>query len=243
MTPAHVVGLGSWSLGSDPTAASEPGCRLLTAALRRRASLLTQMLVEVVAQAGYAAAVDLGSVPTVFGTAYGEIQTLHDLLEMLQAGDELSPARFHNSVYNAASGYFSIAAGNRSFTTTVAAGADTVAMALLEAFCILQERREPVIVAFADEASTLPFLQKEGAGSLAAAICITPECPAERCLGRLSPPRRGPVPVLPAIDPAFLSNPIAPALPLVRALQSGETGVVPVCREVGEGWLVELFSA
>jgi hypothetical protein len=253
MTPAFVTGLGLWAPGlpgpnaraeaAGGAASSEPPATLLPPALARRASLLTRMLVEVAAQAGRAAGVDLGVVPTVFSTAYGEIETLHVLLEMLYAGEGLSPTRFHSSVYNTASGYFSIAAANRSPTTTVAAGEETVAMALLEGHCLLQDRGPSVVVCFADEASTIPFLREAETRSLAAAVTLSAQRPAGPCFGRLGVPRRGRAGAVPSSDPSFSSNPIAPVLPLLRALQAGETGALPLSLEAGEGWLVDLLPA
>ncbi len=58
------------------------------------------------------------------------------MLEMMNQGTgKLSPTRFHNSVYNTASGYVSIATGNRSPSTTLTGGADLVGCALAEALC------------------------------------------------------------------------------------------------------------
>jgi hypothetical protein len=250
--PSYVAGLGFWAPGlsgpralvsdSIDSAVVEPACALLPSRLARRTSILTRMLIEVVAQAGATAQVDLASVPTVFATAYGEIETLHSLLAMLGEDGELSPTKFHNSVYNTASGYFSIAALNKAFTTTVAAGAETVALALLEGMCVLEERGGAVIVAFADEASTLP-LRVNGAQSLAAAVCLTAERPAGGGFGRLAAPRWASPATLPKVPEPFRSNPIAPAWPLVRALQQQETGVLPLSHGERGGWLVELLPA
>jgi hypothetical protein len=184
------------------------------------------MLLEVTQQACEASQVDLAAVPTVFATARGEIETLHVLLEMLYADGELSPARFHNSVYNTASGYFSIAAGNRSFTTTLAGGNETVALGLLEACCVLEEHQGSVVAAFGDETVTLPFLRKDGTEGLAAALCLSATRPASGCLGLISTPRRGRVADLAAFPPAYDSNPVAPALAVVQGLQRGTTGTV-----------------
>jgi len=251
LNPAFVTGLGFWAPGLDGPLAlasgrsdatvTEPASALLSSGLARRASPLTRMLVEVATQAGQRGSVDLEKVATVFASSCGEIEVLRSLLETLDTGGELSPTAFHNSVYNTASGYFSIAAANRSFATTIAAGDQTVAMALLEAFCVLEERRNPVIVAFADEPSTIPFLWREGAQAMAAALCLSAERPAEPCFGRLGAPRTGQITALPAVDRAFVLNPVVPALSLVRALQLGETGTMALGRETGKGWTVDIL--
>jgi Beta-ketoacyl synthase, N-terminal domain len=198
------------------------------------------MMLEVTRQACEASQVEMAGVPTVFATAQGELETLHALLEMLNSDGELSPARFHNSVYNTASGYFSIATGNRSFTTTLAGGTETVALGLLEACCLLEERQGAVVAAFGDEAVTLPFLRKEGSEGLAAALCLTSERPAGGCLGVISAPHRGPVADLPAVPPAYDSNPVAPALALLQGLRQRSPRAVPLSRGTHEGWIVDL---
>jgi hypothetical protein len=52
---------------------------------------------------------------------------------MLAAGDyQISPTKFHNSVHNAASGYYSIAVASHRAVTSVCAFDDTATAALLE---------------------------------------------------------------------------------------------------------------
>jgi len=248
--PAYVTGLGFWGSGLadiDAFLSGTPGldgrsppCSLLTPRLARRTSLLTRMMLEVTRQACEASRVEMAAVPTVFATARGELETLHALLEMLDSDGELSPARFHNSVYNTASGYFSIATGNRSFTTTLAGGAETVALGLLEACCVLEERQGSVVVAFGDETVTLPFLPKQGSEGFAAALCLTSERPPGGGLGSISAPHRGGVADLPAVPLAYDSNPVAPVLAVLRALRQRTTGVVALSRGTLDGWVVDL---
>ena len=71
---------------------------------------------------------------TVFASAMGDVQ-ITDYLCRALAGPApmLSPTRFHNSVHNAASGYWSIGAANRLPGVAVAAQAFTFPAALLEA--------------------------------------------------------------------------------------------------------------
>ena len=260
MKPAYVAGLGFWAPGLDGPAAlvdgarpaegsrarsdgaSEPLCDLLPPRLARRASLLTRMMLEVASQAGTQASLDLSQVPTVFATAHGEVATMYLLLEMLHEGEgDLSPTRFHNSVYNTASGYFSIAAGNRAFTTTIAAGDQTVALALVEAFCLLGSGSASVLVVFGDEPIPLPFLREPGAAPLASAICLTTQRPPYD-LGVLAMPRRAAVASLPPLPAAYHSNPSGPSLALVRALAQGRRGALQLAAGP-QGWLIDLLPS
>ena len=266
MRLGHVAGLGFWAPGiasplalpvalpvampvampvalidgqRDPTA-QEPACGLLPPRLARRASLLTRMLLEVAAQAGTSAGVDLRSVATVFGTARGEVEMLDALLEMLTDDGQLSPSRFHNSVYNTASGHFSIAAVNRGFSTTLAVGHDTVALALIEAGCLLRERAEAVLIVVGDDAVNIPFVRRAGAQPLAAAICLTRDRPAGQSFGTMAVVGRCQAPAARTEIPTqFADNPIAPVLPLLSALQRRSAGEIALSGG-DAGWLVEI---
>jgi hypothetical protein len=132
---------------------ARPSAELLPARLRGRASPLTAMLANVVAQATRAAGVDPGKLPYVFGSAYGEMHTTLALLEQLWTSQGvLSPAKFQASVHNTAAAQLSIALGNRAFSTSLAAGHDTVAAVLIEARAWLARHPGQVLVACADEA-------------------------------------------------------------------------------------------
>jgi len=232
----YLVGAGLWAPGIEDFNAwvagrsdgpVEPKAALIPPKLARRASFLSRMAAEVASQA--AAGVDLSLVRTVHASAYGEVQTLEVLLNMLYDDGVLSPARFHNSVHNTAAGHLSIATGNRAFSTTIAAGADTVAMGLFEAMALLQDSGEDVLVLFADEAPG-PF-GLAAFQSLAIALHLTakPKGP------KLSRPHRAESASAYEPPAAFAHNPIAPALALLDAVRLRKSGPVAL----GE-WAVDL---
>ncbi len=241
----HAAGLGFWSPGHRDLAARldgvrdaaevEPACALLPPRMARRASLLTRMSIEAVSQAAAASGLDVREVPTVFATARGEMATLLALLDSLAGDGQLSPTRFHNSVYNAAAGQFSVAAGNRQPSTTVVAGDETVPMALLEGFCLAEERGAPaLIVACADEALALPMVPGE-TEPLAWAVALVREArTGAPALARPVRRRDG------AGSPSALANPVACALPMLAALRAGEG---PRSFELPGGWSVEIAEA
>jgi hypothetical protein len=86
----------------------------------------------------------------VFASQHGEIHRTLGLLGDLAQGEPLSPMAFSLSVHNTASGLYSIASGNTAPSTAVAAGLDTLPMALVEAMGQLQ-RHEEVMVVYAEE--------------------------------------------------------------------------------------------
>ena len=144
----YVRGVGVWD-----ESAVKPAAALLPARMRGRASPLTSMVAEVVERATRSAGLNAASLPSVFGSAYGEMSTTGTLLSQLwAAGGALSPAKFQASVHNTAAAQLSIALRNPSFTTSIAAGFDTVAMSLIEATAWLARNPGQILVACADEA-------------------------------------------------------------------------------------------
>ncbi len=247
MRPIFVTGIGLWAPGfptaeawltgrPDPSV-KRPTCDILSPRNGRYCSLVTRMAIESFAQAGRRAEADLSKVASVFGSAYGEIQIAFQQLEMIRQEGVPSPARFKNSVHNTASGHASIATGNTGFSTAVAAGRATFAMALLESWAWLETHRQAVIVSVADEpppdylTAAVPF---EPLG-VAFHLCAEPSAAA---LGRLSAMRRsGASPG--EIPRRFAGNPCASALLQVEALLGERSGTVPL--EPGENpWCVTL---
>jgi hypothetical protein len=77
-----------------------PKAELLPAAQRRRCSLLTRMIAEVVADLR-TGGLAIADAPLVCGTGYGEIATTAALLEQMHTEEGgLSPIRFAGSVHN-----------------------------------------------------------------------------------------------------------------------------------------------
>lgn len=105
----------------------------LPPAERRRATTVTRLALEVAAQA-IPAGVDAADVATVFASSGGEVQVIdHIFSELATAERQISPTLFHNSVHNAASGYWSIATGSRQASMSLSAFDDTFAVGLMEA--------------------------------------------------------------------------------------------------------------
>jgi hypothetical protein len=127
--------------GKGPAAAAVP------AMLRRRAGLSDRLALE---PACGLAAKD-ARLPCVFASRHGQIVRSVGLLEDLARGVPLSPMDFSVSVHNATAGLFSIARGDRSAATALAAGRESFSAALLEAQAMLQEGAEKALLVYHDE--------------------------------------------------------------------------------------------
>jgi hypothetical protein len=182
--PAYVRGVGVWTPGYAGAAAwcrgepdpeqTAPEAPLLAGPMRRRASPISRAAIEALGQAAREARCDLATLPSVWATAHGEHENAVAILAMMQRAEgKLSPTRFHNSVYNTASGYASIASANRSPSTTLAGGRDLAATALLEALCQLEAGAGEVALVLFDEPLLPPFDPRGALAPLALAFCLS----------------------------------------------------------------------
>lgn len=109
---------------------------------------------------------DPSQVSTVFASAHGEIETMVVLLDMIAQGEVLSPMRFKTSVHNAAGGLLSIATQSKRYSTALAAGEDSFAAGLLQAWLKLDSgEEETVALIVGDDALPHPLdaqIQRQG---------------------------------------------------------------------------------
>jgi len=141
---------GTRSLLGD---ALPPGDDFIPKNVRRRISRLIAQVLRVTRDAGGSDAPP--DVPLVFATANGEINTIGAILPALLAAEpQVSPTLFHNSVHNAAPGYWAILAKRMAASTTLTMGAASFEAALLEAWARLHDGEPQVQVTVGDEAIT-----------------------------------------------------------------------------------------
>lgn len=179
--------LGAWVRGEEDASVVDCTCAWVPPRLLRGASRFTRMLGEAAEQATRDAGADPKTIATVYGSDYGEIETMVVLLETIFRGDgQLSPMRFKNSVHNAASGLSSIGQGNQSFSTALAAGKRTFEASMLEAMALLHERGGAVVVSVADDVLPEPLVRLEGWEALAIGIVLEREADPARVIGTLS---------------------------------------------------------
>ena len=124
-----------------------PPSELLPPAERRRATPATRIALAAAHQALKRANVSAPTVPAVFGSSSGSPDIIHDICAMLAGGDyQISPTKFHNSVHNAASGYYSIAVQSHCAVTSLCAFDHTAVAALLEAAVQATTESSPVLM-------------------------------------------------------------------------------------------------
>ena len=134
------------------------------------------MAIEVMDQACKMAAQDPSEVASVFGSGMGDMQITDYMCRTLATAPRaVSPTKFHNSVHNASTGYWSIATGSHAATNAICAYANTVAASLLEGAIQAAEEDIPVLVAIEELAAPQPFKSVIGTDRpLAAALLLAP---------------------------------------------------------------------
>lgn len=161
-----VTGIGFWArgwadwpaasnalAGTDvlPSSATRPAAALLPVGERRRAPESVLLACEVAGQACAAAGADPSTLPSVFASNHGDM-TITDAICATLADNplETSPIKFHNSVHNAASGYWTIATECRAPSMAISAGPTSFAAGLFEAAVQACSSRSPVLLAAYD---------------------------------------------------------------------------------------------
>ncbi len=167
----QLAGIGIWTKGLthfstllngsgiDPHAEyTIPAPASIPARERRRAGHFISLAVEVAHQACDMAAVDKTTIPSVFASALGDTDISDYMCRKLAQPEKLlSPTQFHNSVHNAASGYWSISAQNRAPSTFVSGFDRSFGAGLLEAASQIVAFEAPVLLVGYDIATSSPF--------------------------------------------------------------------------------------
>jgi hypothetical protein len=190
----HAGALASWPAaaavlrGSAAPAgdgASAPAGRVLAPAERRRAPDSVRVACDVALEACSMAGREPATLASVFASGQGDL-AITDYLCRTLAGNplDLSPTRFHNSVHNAAAGYWTIATGCHQPSTAISAGDASFAAGLLEAATeALCEDAAVILVAFDTPAEGPMSDVCPGRTLFGAALVLAPPGSARRVAG------------------------------------------------------------
>ncbi|MFC5519478.1 beta-ketoacyl synthase chain length factor [Polaromonas jejuensis] len=121
----------------------------LPAAERRRSSSIVKLTLATGLEAVAAAGQDAAQLPCVFSASSGDGYNCHEICQMLASDDrQISPTRFHNSVHNAAAGYWSIATGAMTASSVLCAFDASFGAGLLEALAqVVVDNRRSLLLA------------------------------------------------------------------------------------------------
>jgi hypothetical protein len=131
----------------EPGEMPRPTAEILPPAERRRCGDLVKLALHVGAEALAPSGARAEDLATVFTCATGNGEVLHQICETLAgSARDVSPTRFHNSVHNAAAGYWSIATGARGASTSLCAHQGSFAAGLVEAAVQVRSENRPVLL-------------------------------------------------------------------------------------------------
>ena len=242
MSRVDIAGIGAWSRSFSDWPAFCDNLRsgawssdgvlqpnLIPPRERRRAPRLVKMAIEVMDQACNMAALHPADVAVVFSSAMGDMQITDYMCRALVETPKLiSPTRFHNSVHNAAAGYWAIMTGSFAPATAVSAYEFTATMAFLEAAIQVIEEDTPVVLVTQEIAAPVPLFDTcPSTQSFSTAFLLTPPGHTESAACSLDFMVTQEASRWPEIESAladnFADNFGARLLPLMTAIARGKT--------------------
>ena len=187
---ATIEGIGFWTRGLPSwdaarvfardgvlpdVAPSRPSPQLLAPNERRRAPETVAVALEVALAACADAGREPSTLPSVFASTHGELAITDYMCTTLATQPQsISPIRFHNSVHNAAAGYWTIGTGAMHGANAISAFDATFAQGLVEAMVQLATGAEAVLLVGYDGASAGPLAQvSPSEGLLGAALVLS----------------------------------------------------------------------
>jgi len=206
---------------------------------RRRASPTVRLAFQAGEDAMQSSSIAAANLATVFASSDADLNIIHRICTALTVTPRMiSPTDFHNSVHNAAAGYWSIAVGARAPSSTISAHDYSFAVGLAEACgCVVIDGCDTLLVAF-DLPPPEPLYQKRPiAQPVAVALVLSRLSTANTLAGlryrrvRASPSTMS----TPDLETVRLANPAGRGLPLLELLAQRRDGevVLPVGENAG----------
>ena len=210
-----LTGKAQWQSSDFPKLVPQ----LLPANERRRTTNYIKLALQVADEAN----IPNKSLPAVFASSNGDFSISDHICNTLTMTPKyISPTQFHNSVHNAPSGYWAIAAKSPAASTSISTGDSTFASGLLEAATqVLSEQEDVLYVAYdypasapldkfsdVSEAFATAFvlsLNKTDNSYASIKLNITHDNEISNCVNT-------------SLNDLKNSNPIAESLPLLEAL-------------------------
>jgi len=202
----------------EPSAVQRPAISLLPPAERRRCAPSVAWALAVAQEAVANSGLDAAAFALVFVSSDGDGDIVHRLCSALATpAGAVSPTDFHNSVHNAATGYWSIGAHSQAASTALCAYDASFAAGLLEAACQIATEQRPVLLVAVDLPYPAPLARlRPVRHGLAVALALAPGAGLEISLDDGAPSG------LPAALREFEGNASAACLPLLAALARPE---------------------
>ena len=246
-------GLNGW-LASKPILAGTapyieadmviPPSNMLPSAERRRTGLPVKIALAVGSEAISNARRNAAELPSIFASSAGDGENMHNIFDMLaNNGHEVSPTRFHNSVHNAPSGYWSIATKSMASSTSLACYDESFVAGLIEAAAqVLATQKAVVLIAY-DTPYPIPLHERRPISAAFGTALVLAHDRSDNTLAQLDINiLRNGKPCSPIAENRLeflrVTSPAARSLPLLAALAKRSTA--NICLEYIAGNQVEV---
>lgn len=209
-------------------AAVAPQPALLPPNERRRAPLAVLLALDAAGQAVTASGMSAAQLPSVFASADADMNVIHRISAALaEPARQVSPTDFHNSVHNAAAGYWGIAAQAQPSATTLAANDVTAIAGLREAFAMLATDDPAVLLVLYDVPPPVPLYEKRPIETACGIALVLSRKETGQSLAQLSMGDAGSLATIgePRLERLRGGNPAARVLPLLAAIATGAGGL------------------
>ncbi|MFH5923434.1 beta-ketoacyl synthase chain length factor [Roseomonas xinghualingensis] len=194
----------------------------LPATERRRTSMAVRLALAASAEAAAASGLAPDTLETVFASSNGDGVVVGAILDALSTpGGAISPTQFHNSVHNAAAGYWGIAAGSTRASVSLGGHDDSFPMGLVQAVAAVVSRQVPVLFCAYDAPLTPPLdSQRFTDAAFAVALVLVPGDAGVTLSVEMA--EKAEASSVGVLAPLMAGNPAARALPLLQALALGQ---------------------
>lgn len=246
-------GLPNWSVAAsvlrgesafDPQPLPPHAPAVLPPNERRRATTTVRLAFAAAEDAMAACSVPAQQLATVFASSDADLNVIHRICLALGTGQRLvSPTDFHNSVHNAAAGYWSIAVGARTASNTISAYDDSFAVGLSEAIGLAEVDGADVLLVAFDLPPPEPLYAKRPiAHPASVALVLTRERTSRSLASLRIEPAATPPNVMADIQLEALrtATPAMRALPLLHAFAERRAARIVLSAEGGQSIAVDI---
>lgn len=207
-----------------------PAPALLPPAERRRASRVIRLALALGCEAVSHAQADAATLATVFAASGADGHNCHALCEQLASDDrQISPTRFHNSVHNAAAGYWGIATHSMAPCQVICAFDGSFSAGLFDALAQVAVDQRPLLLVSYDSEYPEPLHAKRPVPDAAGVALLLSPRQGERSLARVTVERAAAGASFSHLAEAELEAlrvqlPSLRALPMLQLLARGQAG-------------------
>ena len=215
-----------------PAAPVIPPGDLLPSAERRRTGLPVKLALAIGCEAIAQSRRNASELSTVFASSAGDGDNMHCIFDMLSKnGREVSPTRFHNSVHNAPSGYWSIATKSMASSTSLACFDASFVAGLIEAATQARASGNAVVLIAYDAPYPQPLHAARPISATFGVALVLTGNQSNRCLAELelgiSRNGNAATPIANAeLEAIRAGTPAARSLPLLAALAAHASGKI-----------------